>query len=76
MIKTVETKLLCPRCRTITTIFRKKSKQKPKGHYKKLYCYVCKTTLNHIEIKNSLYTDKEIEKLIQEMKECGRYDYV
>ena len=76
MTRTVETKLLCPRCRNCTTIFRKASKQKEEGHYKNLYCYICKANLNHIELKlNKIYTEAEIEALIEKMKSENRYDY-
>ena len=67
MIKTIETRLLCPICKTYTTIQRKQSKQRKEGHYKKLYCYVCKSTHNFIEL-NKDYTSEEIELLIEKMK--------
>lgn len=75
--RTIETRLLCPRCRNYTTIFRKLSKRKSEGHYKKLYCYICKATLNQIELKtNYIYSDEEIEALIQKIKLDKRYDYL
>ena len=45
---TTETKLYCPRCGTVHTIFRKTAKQKKAGHYKNFYCYKCKHTHNNI----------------------------
>lgn len=74
---TIKTQLLCPRCRTITPIFRKEAKQRKEGHYKNFYCYVCKSTHNHIELKlNKYYTEEEKEKLIEQMKTDNKYDYV
>ena len=41
------------------------------------YCYVCKSTHNHIELKlNKYYTEEEKEKLIEQMKTDNKYDYV
>lgn len=66
IIKTKESKLLCPICRTYVTIQRNQARQKREGHYKKLYCYVCKETHNFIELNRS-YTNNEIELLIKHM---------
>ena len=49
---TTETRLYCPRCGQIHIIFRKTAKQKKFGHYKNFYCYKCKHTHNHIELKD------------------------
>ena len=54
-----ETRLYCPRCGTIHTIFRKTAKQKKAGHYKNFYCYKCAHTHNHIELKD-FYTSMPI----------------
>lgn len=64
--KNIATRLLCPICRTYTTIQRNAARKKKEGHYKKLYCYVCKETHNFIELNNN-YTDEEIERLIDEL---------
>ena len=70
----IETKLLCPRCRNYTTIYRNKARQKEEGHYKRLYCYNCKSIHNHIELKtNYNYTNEEIEALIEQIKKENRY---
>jgi len=66
VIKTIPVRLLCPICKTYTTIQRKKSRLKSEGHYKKLYCYVCKETHNFIELNNT-YTDEEIEIIIKHL---------
>lgn len=71
--KNIETRLLCPVCRTYTTIRRNAARRKKEGHYKKLYCYVCKDTHNFIEL-NDNYTDEEIEDLIEKWKEGERND--
>ena len=69
-----ETKMLCPRCGTIQTILRKTAKQKKYGHYKKLYCFKCKDTHNHIELKDhEIYNQEEINHLIDKMKKEGKY---
>lgn len=68
-----ETRLLCPRCKTIHSIFRKTSKQKKVGHYKNFYCYKCADTHNHIELKDYMYDEDEIEEMIEKMKNEGKY---
>jgi hypothetical protein len=73
--KIIQSKLLCPRCRNYTTIYRNAAKRKHEGHYKKIYCYTCKSTHNHIELKtNYNYTEEEIEILIEQMKKENRYE--
>lgn len=67
MIRVQQTRLLCPKCRTYTTIFRKKNKLKKDGHYKYLYCYICKETHNFIEL-NKCYSEEKIDEMIKEMK--------
>lgn len=61
--KTKESKLLCPICKTYTTIQRKKARQN---------CYVCKETHNFLEL-NSEYSKEEIEMLINEMPKAERW---
>lgn len=70
---TTETRLFCPRCRTIHSIYRKTAKQKKFGHYKNFYCYKCKHTHNHIELKNFNYSEEDLDKIIEEMKKEGKY---
>ena len=70
----IQALLLCPRCGTVATICRKAAKQKKEGHYKNLYCYKCKSTHNHIEIKDLIYSQEEIDSLIEQMKLDGKYD--
>ena len=55
--KFVNTKLICPICNNMTSIYRKVNKQKKFGHRKWLYCWKCKKITNHFEIR-----DDEIEK--------------
>ena len=64
-----ETNMLCPKCGNIQTIFRRTSKQRKFGHYKKLHCYICKEEHNHIELKDKTISQEEIDKLIEKMKE-------
>lgn len=70
---TTETKLYCPRCRTIHTIFRKTAKQKKFGHYKNFYCFKCEHTHNHIELRDYYYSQDELEDMIIKMKQEGKY---
>lgn len=70
---TIETKLYCPHCGTIHSIFRKTCKQKKAGHYKKFYCYKCRDTHNHIELKDCLYSEKELQEMVEVMKKEGKY---
>lgn len=52
--KTIETKLICPKCGTVVSIRRKMSKQKAFGHLKKLYCYKCRERVNFFEIGSNI----------------------
>ena len=70
---TTETKLYCPRCGTIHTIFRKTEKQKKFGHYKNFYCFKCEHTHNHIELRDYYYSQDELEDMIINMKQEGKY---
>ena len=71
---TTETRLYCPRCGQIHIIFRKTATQKKFGHYKNFYCYKCKHTHNHIELKDDYnYSEEQLSNLIQRMKEEGKY---
>jgi competence CoiA-like predicted nuclease len=63
-----ETRMFCPKCGNIQIIFRKTSKQRKFGHYKNLYCYKCKETHNHIELKDQDVSKEEIERMIEQMK--------
>ena len=70
---TTPTRLYCPRCGEIHSIFRKTAKQKKAGHYKKFYCYKCRDTHNHIELKEYNYTQEELQKMVEQMKKEGKY---
>jgi hypothetical protein len=70
---TTETRLYCPRCGTIHTIFRKTAKQKKAGHYKNFYCYKCAHTHNHIELKDFMYSKEELEEMVIKMKQEEKY---
>lgn len=68
-----QTRLYCPRCGTIHTIFRKTAKQKKSGHYKNFYCYKCRHIHNHIELKDYNYSDEELKEMVEKMKKENRY---
>lgn len=70
---TTPTRLFCPRCGEIVSIFRKTAKQKKMGHYKNFYCYKCKHTHNHIELRDYNYSEEELQKMINIMKKEGKY---
>lgn len=70
---TTETRLYCPRCGTIHTIFRKTAKQKKAGHYKNFYCYKCEHTHNHIELKDNSYSKEELDLMVEVMKKENKY---
>jgi hypothetical protein len=53
--RTATTHLECDCCKNLVTIQRKKSKQKDKGHIKHMYCYKCKETTAHIEVKEDIF---------------------
>lgn len=48
----VDTYLECCDCGNVVKIWRYISRQKEKGHIKHLYCYKCKNTTPHKELKN------------------------
>ncbi len=48
----VSTDLICPKCGNITTIYRRKGRQKKASHLKYLYCYNCREIINHYEVKD------------------------
>lgn len=70
---TIQTRLYCPRCGTIHTIFRKTAKQKKAGHYKNFYCYKCEHTHNHIELREMMYSQDELDEAVEQMKQEGKY---
>lgn len=74
MASFIETKLLCPRCGEVHIIYRKTAKQKKVGHYKKFYCYKCKSEHNHIELNpNYEYDADTLVAMIEEMKQKNKY---
>lgn len=70
---TTETMLYCPRCRAIHVIHRKTSKQKKAGHYKNYYCFKCKSTHNHIELRDLIFEQEVLDQMVEEMKAQGKY---
>ena len=70
---TTPTRLFCPRCGEIVSIFRKTAKQKKMEHYKNFYCYKCKHTHNHIELRDYNYSEEELQEMINIMKKEGKY---
>jgi len=70
---TTETRLYCPRCGMVHTIFRKTAKQKKAGHYKNFYCYKCAHTHNHIELKENSYSKEELAQMVEIMKKENKF---
>ncbi len=59
-VKCKATQLKCPQCGNIASIMRKESSLRKVGHLKKLYCFICKEEVNHIELHDaSLYDINE-----------------
>jgi ssDNA-binding Zn-finger/Zn-ribbon topoisomerase 1 len=54
-IRTSATQLQCENCGNVQTIHRKRSKMKEKNHLKHLYCFRCKETTKHLEVKEDAY---------------------
>lgn len=54
-IRTAATQLQCEKCHNVQTIHRKRSKMREKNHHKHLYCFKCKETTKHIEVKEDVY---------------------
>jgi len=48
-LKTKEVFLRCNECNNIFTIYRLKSKMRPEGHTKHLWCYICREETAHTE---------------------------
>ncbi|AMQ66570.1 ribosome associated inhibitor A; zinc finger domain [Bacillus phage Shbh1] len=53
--KTAPTHLKCPKCNNTQTIYRKRSKLRGKNHIKHMYCFQCKETTGHIEVKEDIF---------------------
>jgi hypothetical protein len=53
--RTTQTFLKCDCCGNVNPIFRKKSKQRDKGHLKHMYCYKCKEIKAHLEVKEDAF---------------------
>jgi hypothetical protein len=43
------TNLICEKCGFTQSISRKRSKQRPRGHIKDIWCYKCKERTKHVE---------------------------
>lgn len=54
-VKTVGTELECTQCGNVAPIQRKKGKQREKGHTKHMYCWKCKDTTAHTEVKEDAF---------------------
>jgi len=50
-IVTVPAHLKCGECNNPVQIFRKRHRMKEKGHVKHMWCFKCKETTAHIELK-------------------------
>lgn len=53
--KFAATQLQCPECDNIQTIQRRQSKMREKNHIKHMYCWKCKETTGHIEVKEDIF---------------------
>ena len=49
-----ETRLICPVCGNVQTIYRRKSRTKSFGHLKMLWCFKCKKRTNHFELRDEI----------------------
>ena len=49
------------------------SKQKKAGHYKNYYCFKCKSTHNHIELRDLIFEQEVLDQMVEEMKAQGKY---
>lgn len=52
---TLPTYLNCEVCNNTVPIFRKRHKMKEKGHVKHMWCFKCKDTTAHIEVKEEAF---------------------
>lgn len=56
-------KLFCLKCgKEAIPIFRKKGRNRAKGHLKKMYCPWCKDYMNHYEARNEQEEKEFLEK--------------
>jgi hypothetical protein len=53
--RTSQTHLSCSCCSNVVSIHRKRSKMKEKNHVKHMYCWKCKETTAHIEVKEDVF---------------------
>lgn len=53
--RTAQTFLQCNCCGNVNPIYRKRSKMKENNHVKHMYCYKCKETTAHIEVKETVF---------------------
>lgn len=56
----------CTQCGFKITLPRKKGKQRPAGHLKKIYCCNCKAEVNFVECNEINYTIEDYKKEIQD----------
>lgn len=63
--RTIETRLICPECGNIQTIFRLSSRKKSFGHLKMLWCFKCKKRINHFELRNEVIDTEVVKEYMQ-----------
>jgi len=68
----VETRLICPRCNNVQTIYRKASSKRKFGHLKYLWCYKCKRRINHFEICDEMIEEDKMD--LKDLISYGYYD--
>jgi len=75
--KIFSTDLVCLKCGNICSIMRKVGREKSLAHIKDLWCYRCKGTTHHYEVKDvstfmwKKHNSKD-EKIVEELIKNGR----
>lgn len=64
--RTQQTHLECEICENIVPIHRKRGKMKERNHIKHMYCFRCKETTAHIEVKEAAFFPAWLKEKIKE----------
>lgn len=48
-IAVIQKKLRCPECGNVAIIHRRENRNRPNGHIKHMWCFICKKVTGHVE---------------------------
>lgn len=64
------TYLLCPECKNVFYLPRKKSHRRENGHIKDLWCFKCKKITKHIEFRHEYQLKEALRKMEENSSEA------